>query len=368
MTAEDVKFSFERVLEPGKEKKKSPQYGNIRAIKEVKIVDAETIQLVTDKPFPLLLERVVFFPIVPKKHVEKVGDEAFGSTAAVGTGPWKLVEWKRDQYIRLEAFDRHWRGKPAFKYLVFRGDPRGGDPGGRAEDGRRRHHPQRQRRPHARPQEPSRRRTDQLDADPARALHLARHAERALRQEGRAPGRQLRHRQAGHHPEDDGGARPAGGHRRPAGRVRLRRRRCSPTPTTPRRPRSCWPRPAIPNGVDITLHSAFGRLAPALRGPRADADRGRAPDRRSKMWDPGPAWNKFFQTEGKATNGQLRHLGQLLGVRRRRGAAPALSTPSRVAGSASTTRAWKASTSSSTRRARPSTRPSASGSTRRSSG
>ena len=116
MTAEDVKYSFDRVLEPGKEKKKSPQYGNVRAIKEVKIVSADTIQLITDKPFPLLLERVVFFPIVPKKHIEKVGEEAFGSTATVGTGPWKLVEWKRDQHIRLEAFDQHWRGKPAFLY------------------------------------------------------------------------------------------------------------------------------------------------------------------------------------------------------------------------------------------------------------
>jgi peptide/nickel transport system substrate-binding protein len=82
LTAEDVKFSVERVTEPGKEKKKSPQYGNIRAIKDVRIVDAETIQLVTDKPFPLLLERLVFFPIVPKKHIEKVGDDAFGTTAA----------------------------------------------------------------------------------------------------------------------------------------------------------------------------------------------------------------------------------------------------------------------------------------------
>ncbi|HZO38714.1 MAG TPA: ABC transporter substrate-binding protein, partial [Methylomirabilota bacterium] len=30
MTAEDVKYSFDRVLEPGQEKKKSPQYGNVR--------------------------------------------------------------------------------------------------------------------------------------------------------------------------------------------------------------------------------------------------------------------------------------------------------------------------------------------------
>src|SRR2546426_10308631 len=52
MTAEDVKYSFDRVTEPGKEKKRSPQYGNIRAIKEGKIVNADTIHLITDKPFP----------------------------------------------------------------------------------------------------------------------------------------------------------------------------------------------------------------------------------------------------------------------------------------------------------------------------
>src|SRR5205814_5617173 len=86
-------------------------------------VDPDTIHLLTDKPFPLLLERLVFFSIVPKKHVEKVGDDAFGSTAPVGTGPWKLAEWKRDQYIRLDAFDGHWRGKPAFKHLVIRAIP-----------------------------------------------------------------------------------------------------------------------------------------------------------------------------------------------------------------------------------------------------
>src|SRR5882672_2434697 len=120
LTPADVKYSFDRVLD---QTKKSPQYGNIRAIKEVKVVDAETVHIITDKPFPLLLERLVFFPIVNKKHVETVGDQAFGTTSPVGTGPWKFVEWKRDQMIRLEAFDQYWRGRPPFKHLVFRAIP-----------------------------------------------------------------------------------------------------------------------------------------------------------------------------------------------------------------------------------------------------
>src|SRR5712664_779433 len=120
LTPSDFKYSFDRVLD---QTKKSPQYGNIRAIKEVKVVDAETVHIITDKPFPLLLERLVFFPIVSKKHVEAVGDQAFGTTSPVGTGPWKFVEWKRDQLILLEAFDQHWRGRPPFKHLIFRAVP-----------------------------------------------------------------------------------------------------------------------------------------------------------------------------------------------------------------------------------------------------
>src|SRR5207245_4772713 len=89
-SAEDVKFSFDRVIDPAT---KSPQYGNIRAIKEVKIIDAHTVHLITDKPFPLLLERIVFFPIIPKKHFEKVGAQAFAESAPAGTGPYKFVEW-----------------------------------------------------------------------------------------------------------------------------------------------------------------------------------------------------------------------------------------------------------------------------------
>src|SRR5438094_938057 len=196
MTAEDVKYSFDRVLEPGKEKKKSPQYGNVRAIKDVKIVDADTIQLITDKPFPLLLERVVFFPIVPKKHIEKVGEEAFGSTAAVGTGPWKLVEWKRDQHIRLEAFDGHWRGKPEVKPFPY---------------------------------------------DPKKAKEL-------LAQSG------------------------------------------------------------YPNGTDITLHSstvAFRSIFEAMGQMLTEVGLRTT----VKMWDPGPAWNKFFQAEGKATHGHYASWG-----------------------------------------------------------
>ena len=46
MTPADVKYSFDRVID---QTKKSPQYGNIRAIKEVKVIDADTVHLIPSR-------------------------------------------------------------------------------------------------------------------------------------------------------------------------------------------------------------------------------------------------------------------------------------------------------------------------------
>jgi peptide/nickel transport system substrate-binding protein len=300
MTAEDVKFSFDRVLEPGKEKKKSPQYGNIRAIKEVRIVNPDTIHIVTDKPFPLLLERLVFFPVVPKKHIEKVGDEAFGTTATVGTGPWKLVEWKRDQHIRLEAFDAHWRGKPAFKHLVIRAVPEIATQVAEMKTGgvdlirnvsadlipELKSHPQ-----------------TYVTSAPILRVHYIAFDMR------KPPFDKKAARQAANHAIDRqaiiqklmGGLGkqvatvvqpPAFGHDPEV----------KPFAYDPKKAKELLAQAGYPNGADITLHSAFVEFRPVFEaltqmltevGLRVNA----------RMWDPGPAWNKFLQTEGNATNG-----------------------------------------------------------------
>jgi len=300
LTAEDVKFSIERVTEPGKEKKKSPQYGNVRAIKDVRIVDADTIHLVTDKPFPLLLERLVFFPIVPKKHLEKVGDDAFGTTAAVGTGPWKFVEWKRDQYIRLEAFDGHWRGKPAFKHLVIRAIPEVATQIAEIKTGgvdlirNVSADIAPELKAHAQTYVSSapilRVHYVELDMRSApfdkklvrQAANLAIDKQAIIQRLMGGLGRQVatvvQPPAFGHDPE------------------------VQPFPFDPKKAKELLAQAGYPNGVDITLHSAFVEFRPVFEaltqmltevGIRTNA----------RMWDPGPAWNKFLQAEGKATNG-----------------------------------------------------------------
>jgi peptide/nickel transport system substrate-binding protein len=300
MTAEDVKFSFERVLEPGKEKKKSPQYGNIRAIKEVRIVNPETIHLVTDKPFPLLLERLVFFPIVPKKHLEKVGDQAFAETATVGTGPWKLVEWKRGQVLRLEAFNDHWRGKAPFKNLVFREIPEVATQMAELKTGG-----------------VDIVRNVSADLIPELKANAQTYVSSApilrthyvmldMRNE---PFNKKAVRQAANHAID----REAIIQKMMAGLGRVVPTVVHPAafgydpavtayPYDPKKARELLAQAGYPNGVDITLHSAFTEFRPVFEAmAQMLTDAGLRTN--ARIWDPGPAYNKFFQAEGKATHG-----------------------------------------------------------------
>ena len=99
-----------------------------------------------------------------------------------------------------------------------------------------------------------------------------------------------------------GGLGHAGGRpwcsRRPSATTRPSRR----TPTTPRRPRSSSPRPATRTAWTSPLHSAFVEFRPVFEAiAQMLTDAGLRTN--ARMWDPGPAWNKFFQGEGKATHG-----------------------------------------------------------------
>jgi peptide/nickel transport system substrate-binding protein len=300
LTAEDVKFSFDRVLEPGKEQKRSPQYGNVRAIKEVRIVNPDTIHLVTDKPFPLLLERLVFFPIVPRKHIEKVGDAAFAESATVGTGPWKLVEWKRGQHLRLEAFNDHWRGKPAFKNLVFREIPEVATQLAELKTGGV--DLIRNVSADLLPEIKANAQTYVTSAPILRTHYI----QLDMRTE---PFNKKLVRQAANYAMDREAIvqkMMAGLGKPMATVVHSAVFGYDPSvtvyPYDPKKAKALLAQAGYPNGVDITIHSGFTEFRPVFEAmAQMLTDAGIRTT--AKIWDPGPAWNKFFQGEGKAAHG-----------------------------------------------------------------
>ena len=60
--------------------------------------------------------------IVPKKYIEKVGDEGF-KKAPVGAGPYKLTSFNPGIELVLDAFDRYWRKPPTVKRMVWKSVP-----------------------------------------------------------------------------------------------------------------------------------------------------------------------------------------------------------------------------------------------------
>ena len=57
--------------------------------------------------------------IVPKKYVEKVGEDGF-KKAPIGAGPYRFVSFTPGVELVLEAFERYWRKTPSVKRLVFK--------------------------------------------------------------------------------------------------------------------------------------------------------------------------------------------------------------------------------------------------------
>ena len=119
-----VKFSIERMLNP---QQAAPGRTSIATIDRVDVVDPLTVNVITKTPFPLLPVRMSpghcgTVGIVPPKYLAQVGDAGF-AVKPVGTGPYKFVEWVKDDRLVLEAYKDYHRGPAAIDRLVFRPIP-----------------------------------------------------------------------------------------------------------------------------------------------------------------------------------------------------------------------------------------------------
>src|SRR5437870_11247090 len=114
-----VKSSAERIQRPDF---KSPQKGWFSTIEQVEIVDPATVRFHTKVPDPAMPARMTLMYQMAPKYVAQVGD-AQANLKPVGTGPFKFVEWQKNERIVVEANDAHWSGKPAVRRATWRPIP-----------------------------------------------------------------------------------------------------------------------------------------------------------------------------------------------------------------------------------------------------
>src|SRR5271157_5615578 len=116
VTSEDVKFSFDRY--------RGAAHALIKErVASVETPDPQRVVFKLKNPWP---DFISFYSsasgagwIVPKKYVEKVGDDGF-LKAPIGAGPYKFVSFTPGQELVLEAFEGYWRKVPSVKRLVMK--------------------------------------------------------------------------------------------------------------------------------------------------------------------------------------------------------------------------------------------------------
>jgi peptide/nickel transport system substrate-binding protein len=119
VTADDVKYSFERYRGAAK----GPLHDRVAA---VETPDTRHITFRLKNPWPDFL---TFYAattgagwIVPRKYVEKVGDDGF-KKAPIGAGPYRFVSFNPGVELVMEVYEGYWRKVPSVKRLVLKNIP-----------------------------------------------------------------------------------------------------------------------------------------------------------------------------------------------------------------------------------------------------
>ena len=112
MTAADVKFTFDRLIQDGAmDGQTSPRKSLLGPLSKIHAVDRYTVRMILSKPWTILPAFLPFQEVVQKDFVERVKTDGL-ATQVNGTGPFKLVEWRKGEAVIMERFDGYYGGSP----------------------------------------------------------------------------------------------------------------------------------------------------------------------------------------------------------------------------------------------------------------
>jgi peptide/nickel transport system substrate-binding protein len=118
-TSRDAMFSLRRA--PDVPNAPSSYRRHLVDIADIAAPDDHTLRIRTRVPLPTLPNSVAPIAIVSHRIGERAEPGAFNTGQhAIGTGPYRFVEWVSGSHIRLAAAPAYWRGKPVWNEVVFR--------------------------------------------------------------------------------------------------------------------------------------------------------------------------------------------------------------------------------------------------------
>lgn len=119
-TAEDVKFTIDREFHL----LGVMNYLITMNVEGAEVIDTYHVRITTKYNMPIIMLRIFtcsLYAMVPKENIRQTagnmtawGDEAWGYDVFVGTGPYKLLEYVRDQRLVFERNDNYWAKRKGF--------------------------------------------------------------------------------------------------------------------------------------------------------------------------------------------------------------------------------------------------------------
>ena len=122
--ADAVVFSFARQYDPNHPYHQYGEWANFRAqlsdVERMEKVDDYTVKLILKRTNASIIATLTDYGvhIVSPTNAEKYKEDAFKNPC--GTGPFKFVEWVKDDHITLEANENYWRERASLDKLIFK--------------------------------------------------------------------------------------------------------------------------------------------------------------------------------------------------------------------------------------------------------
>jgi len=114
-TAEDVKFSFERLCNP----EVSEFINTGKSIASIDIIDDYTVVIKTKEPIQWFANNLHQIYMTDKESTE-ARDPGEVGVKPIGTGAYKFVEWVKGSYLKMVANEDYWEGAPPIKNVDLR--------------------------------------------------------------------------------------------------------------------------------------------------------------------------------------------------------------------------------------------------------
>lgn len=122
LTAADVKFSLDRILDPATKSTRRPYFVNL-----VETVEADGDHRVTfrlKRADGAFLNKIAgYLLLVPKKYIESLPSAEAYAKAPIGSGPYRFVSHQIGRAVEFERFEDYWGEKPGIKRLIFKSLP-----------------------------------------------------------------------------------------------------------------------------------------------------------------------------------------------------------------------------------------------------